>query len=85
MSLLNQLQVTMADLMPVKGKSVMVAGETTPYRVSERLYSAVQAMAVYKPYRRLQFSSNFGMKSKRPADLGKPGARVVPRSRPAPA
>ena len=46
MSLLNQLQVTMADLMPVKGKSVMVAGETTPYRVSERLYSAVQAMAI---------------------------------------
>jgi len=34
MSLLNELNVTLADLMPLKGKSVMVAGENTPYRVS---------------------------------------------------
>lgn len=46
MSLLNELRVTMADLMPLKGRTVMVAGETIPYRVSERLYSAVQAMAI---------------------------------------
>jgi len=46
MSLLNELKVTLADLMPLNGRSVMVAGENNPYRVSERLYSAVQAMAV---------------------------------------
>ncbi len=46
MSLLNELKVTLADLMPLTGRAVMVAGEATPYRVSERLYSAVQAMAI---------------------------------------
>jgi len=46
MNLLNELKVSLADLMPLQGRSVMVAGENTPYRVSERLYSAVHALAV---------------------------------------
>lgn len=43
--LIEELKVTLADLLPEKGVMLTVAGETTPYRISERLHGAIKQAA----------------------------------------
>lgn len=43
--LIEKLNVTLADLMPIKGLALTIAGEPTPYRLSERLMAALQEEA----------------------------------------
>lgn len=45
MKLVEALNVTLADLMPIKGVAVMVPNEGAAYRISERLHAAMKAKA----------------------------------------
>lgn len=46
MKLVEDLNIELADLMPVKGVAVMVPDEGSAYRISERLHAAMKAKAV---------------------------------------
>lgn len=45
MKLVDALDVTLADLMPMKGVAVMVPNEGAAYRISERLHTAMKTNA----------------------------------------
>jgi hypothetical protein len=45
MKLVEALNVTLADLMPIKGVAVMVPNEGAAYRISERLHAAMKTKA----------------------------------------
>jgi hypothetical protein len=40
--LIDKLNITLADLMPIKGVAVSLPGEAAPYRISERLHAALK-------------------------------------------
>lgn len=43
--LADDLDVTLADLLPITGVAVSLPGESTPYRISERLHSVLKEEA----------------------------------------
>jgi hypothetical protein len=40
--LVEDLNVSLSDLMPITGVAVSLPGETMPYRISERLHAALK-------------------------------------------
>jgi hypothetical protein len=47
-TLVDQLDVKLADLFPRKGVAVSLAGEPIPYRISERLHAAIKHEATVR-------------------------------------
>jgi hypothetical protein len=47
-SLIEDLKVGMADLMPIKGIAIVLAGDSLPLRISERLHQALREYATDK-------------------------------------
>lgn len=45
MKLVDALAIRLADLMPPKGVAVMIPGEGSAYRISERLHAALKVKA----------------------------------------
>ncbi|WP_041370700.1 hypothetical protein [Methylovorus glucosotrophus] len=46
-SLIEVLNVSMADLMPSKGIAIVLAGDSLPLRISERLHQAIREIAAH--------------------------------------